>query len=348
MTTIRDVAKAAGVSTATVSAVVNDSAYVSPELRTRVQAAIEELNYAPSMVARNLKRGKSQLIAISVADLSNPFYSHIVCLAEAAAAAWGYSLVVFNSDEKTEAEKRILSRIRMLSCDGMLLVPVGETAQHLQRDVTGRTIPTVLFGRVVDDRRADTVTIDNESAGRQATNYLLDLGHRRIGSITGPMHLTTGRGRYDGMMQALQARGVAPAPHHIRPGEFREGTAYAVAREMLEQPDRPTALYIANGVMALGVMRALADLGLKCPEDVSIASTDTIPGISGLRPRFTRTEHPIADMINESFRMLVGRINKSAPQPPRNVVFQPTLVVGESCAPLVGATGAASSHASAD
>jgi LacI family transcriptional regulator len=140
MATIRDVAKAAGVSTATVSAVVNDSAYVSPELRNRVQAAIEALNYAPSMVARNLKRGKSQLIAISVADLSNPFYSHIVCLAEAAAAAWGYSLVVFNSDEKTEAEKRILSRIRMLSCDGMLLVPVGETAQHLQRDVTGAPI----------------------------------------------------------------------------------------------------------------------------------------------------------------------------------------------------------------
>jgi LacI family transcriptional regulator len=198
----------------------------------------------------------------------------------------------------------------------------------------GRTIPTVLFGRVVDDRRADTVTIDNESAGRQATNYLLDLGHRRIGSITGPLHLTTGRGRYDGMMQALQARGVTALHHHIRPGEFREGTAYAVAREMLELPDRPSALYIANGVMALGVMRALADLGLKCPEDISIASTDTIPGISGLRPRFTRTEHPIADMINESFRMLVGRINKSAPQPPRNVVFQPTLVVGESCAPL--------------
>lgn len=338
MATIRDVAKAASVSTATVSAVVNDSAYVSPELRARVQAAIEALNYAPSMVARNLKRGKSQLIAIVVADLTNPFYSHIVCLAEAAVAAWGYSLVVFNSDEKLEAEKRILSRIRTLSCDGIVLVPVGESGQHLQRDQSARAIPTVLFGRVVDDRRSDTVTIDNESAGRQATNYLLDLGHRRIGSITGPLNLTTGQGRFDGMMQALNARGVVPLAHHIRPGEFREGTAYAAAREMLERPDRPSALYVANGVMALGVMRAMADLGLKCPDDVSIASTDTIPGISGLRPRFTRTEHPINDMINEAFRMLVGRINSSAPPLPRNVVFQPTLVVGESCAPVLGAS----------
>lgn len=340
MATIRDVAKAAGVSTATVSAVMNDTAYVSPELRSRVQTAIEALDYAPSTVARNLKRGKSQLIAVSVADLSNPFFSHIVCLAEAAAAAWGYSLVVFNSDEKTEAEKRILTRIRALSCDGILLVPVGEAAQHLQRDLSGRTIPTVMFGRTVDDRRSDTVTIDNESAGRQATNYLLDLGHRRIGAITGPLHFTTGKGRYDGMMQALQARGATPRAEHIRSGDFREGAAYSVAREMLERPDRPTALYVANGVMTLGVMRAVADLGLRCPEDISIASTDTIPGISGLRPRFTRTEHPVTDMINEAFRMLVGRINNSVPPAPRNVVFQPTLVVGESCAPMLGAAPA--------
>jgi len=316
---------------------VNDSAYVSPELRTRVQAAIKELNYVPSMVARNLKRGKSQLIAIVVADLSNPFFGHMVCLAEAAAAAWGYSLVVFNSDEKPDAEKRILARIRTLSCDGIVLVPVGEPAQHLQRDLGGRTIPTVLFGRVVDDRRSDTVTIDNESAARQATNYLLDLGHRRVGSITGPLQLTTGRGRYDGMMQALQARGVVPLPHHVRPGEFREGTAYSVAREMLERPDRPSALYVANGVMALGLMRAIADLGLKCPEDISIASTDTISGFGGMRPRLTRTEHPINEMVNEAFRMLIGRINNSAPPSPRHVVFRPTLVVGESCAPVLGA-----------
>lgn len=334
MTTIKDVAKAAGVSTATVSAVVNDSAYVSPELRARVQTAVRELSYAPSMVARNLKHGKSQLIAIVVADLANPFFSRMVCLAEAAAAAWGYSLVVFNSDEKPEAEKRIISRIRMLSCDGIVLVPVGETAQHM-RDAGGKSIPTVLFGRLVDDRRSDTVTIDNVSAGRQATNYLLDLGHRKIGSITGPLQLTTGRGRYDGMMQALHARGAVPLPHHIRSGEFREETAYSMAREILEGEDRPSAIYVANGVMALGLMRALSDLGLRCPEDISIASTDTIPGIGGLRPRLTRTEHPISDMVNEAFRLLLDRIGNGAPPSPRNVVFQPALVVGESCAPVL-------------
>jgi len=332
MTTIRDVAKAAGVSTATVSAVINDSAYVSPDLRTRVLGAISDLRYAPSQVARNLKRGRTQLIALAVADLANPFYARIVWAAEAAAAAWGYALVVFNSDENPDTEQRVLSRIRSLGCDGAVLVPVAAAADYREGKLH-EGAPVVLLGRTVDDPGIDTVTIDNRSAGRQATSYLLDLGHTRIGSITGPLHITTGRGRYDGMLEAMQARGLAPQPEHVRSGEFREDVAYSVARDLLRQPNRPSALYVANGVMALGVMRAVADLGLRCPEDISIASTDNIAGISGLRPCLTRTEHPALEMTNEALRMLVDRIKGTVNAPGRNVVFQPALVVGDSCAP---------------
>ncbi len=336
LATIRDVAKAARVSTATVSAVVNGSAFVSPPLRARVAAAVSALRYTPSVAARNLRRGRSQLIALVVSDLANPFFARIVYAAEAAVAAWGYSLVVFNSDEKPENERRILARARMLACDGVVLVPVGAASPLPRRDEAGGGAPVVLFGRVVDEERSDTVTIDNVSAARQVTDYLLDLGHRRIGTITGPLHLTTGRGRLDGMVQAMAARNLTPHPAHVRSGEFREGVAYSVAREIVDRPDRPTALYIANGVMALGVMRALADLGLKCPEDISIASTDTIPGIGGLRPRLTRTEHPIAEMTNEALRMLIDRITRGNHPPPRHVVFQPALVLGESCGPAHG------------
>ncbi|MBL4647205.1 MAG: LacI family DNA-binding transcriptional regulator, partial [Rhizobiales bacterium] len=137
MATIKDVAREAGVSTATVSAVINDSAYVSPDLRTRVLATIKDLKYTPSLVARNLKRGRSQLIALVVADLANPFFAKLVCTAEAAVAAWGYSLVVFNSDEKLDNERKILSRIRMLSCDGVILVPVDRTSKQPQRERDG-------------------------------------------------------------------------------------------------------------------------------------------------------------------------------------------------------------------
>jgi len=332
--TIKDVARTAGVSTATVSAVMNESAYVSPGLRARVQEAVRELGYAPSQLARRLRTGSSELIAIAVADLSNPFYARVVCAAEAAVAAWGFSLVVFNSDEKPEAEKRIVARVRALSCEGLILVPVGLAVSALGRDADSRRIPTVLFGRTFEDDGIDAVTIDNFAASFQATNYLIDLGHRRIGAITGPLRLSTGLARIEGMQAAMSAKGLNVEPRFVRSGDFREEVAYSAARTLFEQRERPTALYVANGLMALGVMRALADTGLRCPEDVSVASTDNIPGVRGLRPNLTRTEHPIVDMVNEAVRLLVDRIKRGNAVEARHVVFPSALVVGDSCAPL--------------
>ncbi|WP_248305206.1 substrate-binding domain-containing protein [Devosia sp. 1566] len=233
---------------------------------------------------------------------------------------------------KTGIERRILARIRTLGCDGAVIVPVGAADQyrHLEFD----DVPTVLLGRSLEGEQTDTVTVDNLSAGRQVTNYLLDLGHTRIGSITGPRQLSTGRGRLDGMIEAMAARGLDPQPGHVRSGEFREDAAYSVARDMLGQPDRPRALYVANGVMAIGAMRAVSDMGLQCPQDVSITSTDTISAMGGLKPQLTRTEHPVTDMTNAALRMLVERINGKVSESPRHIVFQPALVVGESCAPV--------------
>src|SRR3984893_2422102 len=150
MATIKDVANAAGVSPATVSAVLNDSAFVSPALKARVLDAIRNLDYAPSQLARNLRRGHSELIAIVVADLSNPFYSRVVCAAEAAVSAWGYSLVVFNSDEKPEAEKRIISRVRTLCCEGLILVPVGGAISELGREADSSRTPSGVSGRTLE------------------------------------------------------------------------------------------------------------------------------------------------------------------------------------------------------
>jgi LacI family transcriptional regulator len=332
--TIKDVAKTAGVSTATVSAVINESAYVSPALRARVLEAVRGLGYAPSQAARRLRTGVSELIAIVVADLSNPFYARVVCAAEAAVAAWGFSLVVFNSDEKPEAEKRIISRVRALCCEGLILVPVGGAVSALGRDPESRRIPTVLLGRTLEGDGLDAVTIDNFAASYHATSYLIDLGHKRIGAITGPRHLSTGLARIEGMESAMSAKGLTVEPRFVRSGDFREEVAYSAARALLEEPERPTALYVANGLMALGVMRAIADIGLRCPEDVSVASTDNIPGIRGLRPNLTRTEHPIVEMVNEAVRLLVDRMKRGDTTEARHVVFPSALVVGDSCAPL--------------
>lgn len=328
--TIKDVAREAGVSTATVSATVNQTAFVSPALRARVEKAIDKLGYVPTRAARVLRKGRSELIAISVADLSNPFYAEIVRAGEAAASAAGYALVVFNSDERHDIEHRILQRVRALGCDGMLLIPTGKTSDYAPADLSSAP-PKVLVGRTLGNTGLDTVTIDNIAAGRRVTEYLLDLGHTRIGSITGRRSISTGEGRLTGMLDAMAARGLTPAPHHIRSGEFREELAYSAALEILSKDDRPTALYVANGVMALGVMRALDDLGLSCPRDVSIASTDTIAGHGGASPRLTRTEHPVGRMTAEAVRLLIERIEGSGPAEPRRLVYAPLLNVGDSC-----------------
>ena len=178
-------------------------------------------------------------------------------------------------DENRDSETRILKRVQALGCDGLLIVPVGAPSEYATGELRSAP-PKVLLGRAIEGEPVDAVVIDNVSAGRQATDYLLDLGHRRIGSITGRLSISTGRGRLDGMIEAMLVRGCPPLERDIRSGEFREEVAYSAALDLLRGTDRPTALYVANGVMALGVMRALADLGLRCPQDISIASTDTI------------------------------------------------------------------------
>jgi len=334
MTTIRDVAHEADVSTATVSAVLNESSYVSPKLKARVVAAVDKLDYMPSGVARNLKRGRSQLIALIVADLSNPFFSQVVCAAEEMVAKHDFSLVVFNSDEKPETEKRIFSRMRALGCDGAIMSPVAEPSEYARREFQSSRLPIVLIDRYVDGLNCDSVTLDNVAAGRQATEHLLDLGHERIGSITGPLHVSTAKGRHDGFVEAMEKRGLTPLEAHVHSGEFREDAAYLAATEILGTPNRPTALYVANGPMLLGVMHAIHDLGLACPEDISIAVTDKLPGSGEYRPRITRTEQPARDMATEAIRLLMDRINSGIDIKARNVVFQPTFVTRESTIPL--------------
>ena len=166
MATIKDVARAADVSTATVSAVINDSAYVSADLRGRVLAAVKDLNYAPSLAARNLKHGRSQLIALVVADLANPFFARMVWAAEAAVAAWGYSLLVFNSDEKPEPRSASSAASACWAATASCWCRSATPRSIVQRDPDGKPMPTVLFGRTVEDDKSDTVTIDNISAGR--------------------------------------------------------------------------------------------------------------------------------------------------------------------------------------
>jgi len=336
MTTIKDVAREAQVSTATVSATLNSSAYVSPDLRARVLAAVDRLDYAPSAIAQSLKKGRTGLLALVVADVTNPFFMNLIHAVETAAEAWGYSLMLCNSDEKFDREQQYLRRIRARRCDGLILAPTGDAEAYRSMDPASVPGPTVLIDRVIDSWSADSVTLDNVSAAFQATNYILDLGHRRVGAITGPRHVSTGADRHAGFMQALAARGHTPDPQHIRSGDYREDRAFSVAREILRQADRPTAFFVANNLMLIGVMRAISEAGLNCPADISVVSMDDFIWINAFRPRLTTISQPMAEMGAEAVRLLVERLSGASDDPPHRVIMQPTLIVRESCAPYRG------------
>lgn len=336
MATIRDVAQHAQVSTATVSATLNGSAYVSPDLKARVLAAVDALGYAPSGIAKSLKTGKTRLLALIVADASNPFFTQLTNAVEAAAFDRGYSLMLCNSDENFERERHHLNLIRAQRCDGLVLAPTGDPESYREAGLNSFPIPTVLIDRMLECWPADSVTIDNESAAMQATNYVLDLGHRRIGTICGPAHVLTGAGRLAGFLRALSARGIKPDPRHVRSGDFREDVAYSAAREMLALPNPPTALYVANNLMLVGVMRAVSEAGINCPADISVVSTDDFNWSTAFRPRLTTVHQPVREMGVEAVRLLVDRITRAPAEPVKRIVLQPTLIVRESCAPARG------------
>ena len=333
MATIRDVAKQAEVSTATVSATLNNSAYVSPDLKARVLAAVEALGYAPSGIAKSLKTGKTRLLALVVADVSNPFFTELTNAVEMAAYDWGYSLMLCNSDENFERERHHLQLIRAQRCDGLILTPTGEPQVYRASGLISFPMPTVLIDRVLECWPVDSVGLDNVSAATQATNYVLDLGHRRVGTICGPSHVSTGAERLAGFHKALAARGVTPDPNHIRSGDYREDVAFSAMREVLALPNPPTAIYVANNVMLIGVMRAIAEAGFNCPSDISVVSTDDLAWATAFRPRLTTVRQPVREMGLEAVRLLVERITRPSEEPPKRLVLPPTLIVRESCSP---------------
>ena len=277
----------------------------------RVLAAIKELNYAPMSAARNLKHGRSQLIALVVADLANPFFARVVWAAEAAVAAWGYSLVVFNSDEKPDNERRILAGSACCPATASCWCRSAIRGGTLQRDADSKPMPTVLFGRTVRRRQGRTPSRSTTSppAGRRRTicsTSATAASARSPGRSTSP----PAKAGSTACWRPCRRAAWRPSRGMCAPASSARNAAYSVARSLLEQPDRPTALYVASGVMALGRDAGDRRLGLRCPADISIASTDTIPGIGGLRPRLTRTEHPLVDMTNEAVRLLVDRIRR--------------------------------------
>jgi LacI family transcriptional regulator len=335
MATIKDVAKLAEVSTATVSATINGTAYVSPLLKERVNRAIAELGYATDGIGRSLKKGITSLLGLMVDDMTAPFYTALVEEIEAAAYAEGYTLLLCHTGRDVAKERKYLSLMRTHRVDGIIWSPTGGVGDYPPGQFERFPIPIVFVDRIVPSFQSyDSVLLNNRSAGLQATNYLLDLGHRRIAMITGRDFIEPARERREGFQEAFRRRGLEADGRLIRNGNFREAEAFEECKKLLSEDKSVDAILVGSDQMFIGVMRALGHFGLSCPRDVSIVTIDDFPLAGVFNPRMTSVRQPVGEMAKVALRLLLRRIAPEKTEAVHTVV-EPTLVVRDSCAPYV-------------
>jgi DNA-binding LacI/PurR family transcriptional regulator len=309
---LSDVARRAGVSVKTVSNVVHGYAHVRPDTRQRVQAVLDELGYLPNLSARSLRRGRSGLVALAVPALDVPYFAELSSAVVAAAEARGWTVLVDQTDGVLEREREVAAGLRKHLIDGLLLSPMALEAADLERART-RT-PLVLLGERISTGGVDHVAVDNVQAARAATAHLVDLGARRVAAIGYQSGEAAGSGvarlRARGYEWALQDAGlpVDPALTPGVPGYGRREGAATMAR-LLDVPDPPDAVFCFNDTLALGALRAIADRGLRVPEDVAVIGFDDIEDGRFSNPSLS-TVAPDKDAIaREGVAMLADRID---------------------------------------
>jgi LacI family repressor for deo operon, udp, cdd, tsx, nupC, and nupG len=338
--TIRDVARRAGVSVATVSRVVNHSAHrVSAPTRRRVLEAVQALGYQANVIAQGLKKRASRTVALIVPDISNPFFPAIARGIEDVASQHGYAVLLCNTYEDLARERAYLDLLRKRWVDGVIFATAGTNTAHL-RALRREGRPVVLVARDVDGVRIDAVLVDNFSGSYQATAHLLRLGHRRIAHIAGPASLHVARERRRGYERALADAGLPPSSIVVGEGDFTaDGGRRAVAAWLQRQVEF-TAVVAANDLMAIGALEALRAAGRRVPDDVAVVGFDDITFASLVQPALTTVAQPKYRMGQLAMQRLLELMAGASPAG-RRMVLEPQLIVRESCGARRAAPAAA-------
>ncbi|MGW0199871.1 LacI family DNA-binding transcriptional regulator [Nonomuraea sp. NPDC003201] len=331
--TLRDVAKRANVSIRTVSNVVNGYAPVSDELRARVQAVLDELDYRPNLIARNLKQGRTGMIALVVPELDVPYFAELAREVITAARARGYVVMVDQTDGDGDRERELLGRdSRATMFDGLLLSPLTISAEELR----GRAnrIPIVLLGEHIFNGSFHHVAIDNVAAAREATTHLLDLGRRRVAAIGDQPYATgeTAQLRTAGYRQAharagleVDERLVVSTPH------FHRRLGAEAMEHLLALPEPPDAVFCYNDLLALGAIRALTRAGRRVPDDVAVVGLDDIEEGQYSTPSLTTIAPDKGEIARRAVSTLMDTISGSSAAP-AEIIVPHRLIVRESTA----------------
>ena len=332
MASIGDVARVAQVSKSTVSRVMNSPELVSPETVERVRKAMQELGFSPNRLAQGLRKGRAKVLGVLVPDITNPFYTSVVRGIEDTTNSWGYSIILCNTDGDLGKERSYLEMLQG-RIDGLVFTPALEKDENIDL-VRQLSRPVVLLSRRILGSDFDLVKVDNVQGAFQATSYLLQLGHRRIATIAGTPGTTTGEERLAGYKEAFLSMGIQVDQSLIRYGDFKQQSGYLLTLELLNLPERPTAVFVANNFMLAGSLLAIRKLGLTIPRDISLAGFDEIPSAELIEPQITTVVQPTYDMGKAAARLLLRRIKGDIRAKVQTIVLSPKLIIRDSCRPL--------------
>ena len=321
MANIKDVADLAGVSVASVSRVLNTSRPVAAATRERVIAAARQLNYSIDQRARAIRLKKSGTLGLIVADVGNPFTAQVIRTIEAVAYRNGNDLFLCNSDEDPDRERLHCQAMAAQRIGGVIVLPVTFSGEAFA-PLVGNDIPVVCLDRKVDDRALDAVLVNNDAGGTMAAVALFEAGHRRI-AVIGANRTTPGRDRVIAFRRTLLERGVTLENDLVREANYKEEGGYSETVAVLSPEIRPTALFVVNHPMTIGALRAIRDLGLHVPRDLSLVAFDDPTWAPLLDPALSTIRQPTDQLGTCAAEMLIERVEGRYSGPARLILLQP-------------------------
>jgi LacI family fructose operon transcriptional repressor len=331
MVSIKDVAEAAGVSTATVSRVLSNGLHVRPEVRERVMATVERLGYRPNLVARSLRSQQSSTIGLIVSDISNPFFTAISRAVEDTAYGQGFSVLLCNTDENPEKEAIYLNLMRDTAVAGAIMSPTRQTIANFAD--SNFPFPIVVVDRSISNGDVDAVLLDNVDAAYRLITHLIEQGYRRIAALCSEM--STGLERQLGYEKALRAHGLAPKSEYMKYVPPKAEAGYAATLKMLDLAEPPDALFTINGLLAEGALQAIRERNLTIPDDIALVTFDETTWSSLVQPAITLIAQPTYEIGKTAAELLMQRIADPA-RPTRQVILKGQLLVRGSSVPQLG------------
>ncbi len=327
MPTIKDVADKSGVSVITVSRYFNDCEKVSKKTQEKISNTINEIGYFPNEIARSLVKKKTNVLGIVLADTKNTYFNELFRTAENYARKLNYNVFLCNTEENCERELKYVKLLASQKVDGVILAPASI---HSVKFLDKNKIKYVLVDRYYNEIKSDYFLADHYQGSKEIVEYLINKGHIKIAVLKGSGEFISGSYRYDAFIDVMKKRKIKINPDYVLDCHFKKEIAYKKTKELLSSKNKPTVIYSFNSLMTIGAIKAIKELKLKIPEDISLIAFDDLPNHEIINPLITCTIQPVEKIATQAIEHLIKKINSDKKIRTKKFIIKPEMFIGNS------------------